>query len=287
MHLGVVIPQTELPDPRHVVSLAQAAEASGFEYVLVYDHVLGADRSTRPDFWGPYDIDDPFHEPFVILGHLAALTSLELWTGVLILPQRQAVLVAKQAAEVDLLCGGKLRLGVGIGWNGVEYEALGEDFSNRGRRYEEQIALLRQLWTERVVTFRGDYHTVDSAGLAPMPVQRPIPIWMGGLPNARVLERIGRLGDGWISLTPPGRGLEEGWEAVRAAASAVGRPDGAVGLQGTIQPGADASTERIRRQAARWEAVGATHLSVSGLGAGRSPSEHVAFVRAAAEALFG
>ncbi|MHB8594694.1 MAG: LLM class flavin-dependent oxidoreductase, partial [Acidimicrobiales bacterium] len=143
MRLGVVIPQTEMPDPTDVVALVRTAEEAGFEYVVVYDHVIGADRSTRPDYWGPYDISDPFHEPLVILGHLAAHTNLELFTGILILPQRQTVLVAKQAAEVDLLCGGRLRLGVGIGWNAVEYEALGEDFSNRGARYEEQVELLR------------------------------------------------------------------------------------------------------------------------------------------------
>jgi probable F420-dependent oxidoreductase len=206
---------------------------------------------------------------------------------VLILPQRQTVLVAKQAAEVDVLCEGRLRLGVGIGWNEVEYEALGEDFTNRGVRYEEQVELLRRLWTEEIVTFRGRFHTVDRAGILPMPVQRPIPLWMGGLPGARVLERIGRLADGWISLTPPGRGLEEAWVSVQEAAEAAGRLPGAVGLQGTIQPGADASAERIRRQAARWEALGATHLSVSGLGAGRSPAEHRDFVKAAAIALLG
>lgn len=287
MHLGVVLPQTELPDPRDVVALARASEDAGFEYVLVYDHVVGADRVARSDFVGPYDIGDPFHEPMVILGHLAGCVGLDLWTGVLILPQRQTVLVAKQAAEVDVLCGGKLRLGVGVGWNAVEYEALGEDFHDRGARYEEQVEVLRLLWTQEMVTFAGRYHTVDRVGILPMPVQRPIPLWMGGLPNPRVLARIGRLADGWISLTPPGRGLEEAWVAVQAAATEAGRPPGAVGLQGTIQPGADASAERIRRQAARWEAAGATHLSVSGLGAGRGAAEHIAFVRSAAEALLG
>jgi len=287
VRFGVVIPQIEMPDPTDVVALSVAAEEAGFEYLLAYDHVIGADRAAHPGFWGPYDVGDPFHEPFVILGHLAARTSLELWTGVLILPQRQTVLVAKQAAEVDLLSGGRLRLGVGVGWNAVEYEALGQDFTNRGARYEEQVTLLRRLWTEESVNFEGRFHTVHGAGILPLPVQRPIPLWMGGLSGPKVLERIGTMADGWIALTTPGQGLEEGWATVTAAAERAGRPPGAVGLQGTIQPGEDASPERLRRQAGRWEAVGATHLSVSGMGGGRSPAEHVAFVKAAGQVLLG
>ncbi|MHB8594912.1 MAG: LLM class flavin-dependent oxidoreductase, partial [Acidimicrobiales bacterium] len=150
-----------------------------------------------------------------------------------------------------------------------------------------QVELLRRLWTEEVVSFQGRFHNVDHAGILPMPVQRPIPLWMGGLPVPRVLERIGRMADGWISLTPPGQGLEEAWTTVLAAAERAGRPAGAVGLQGTIQPGDDADAERLRRQAARWEEAGATDLSVSGLGAGRSPGEHGDFVKAAADALLG
>lgn len=281
----MLIPQIEMPDPRHVVAVAEAAQAAGFAHLVVYDHVLGAERSSRPDYWGPYDAGDPFHEPFVMFGRLSGHVDLELWTGVLVLPQRQTALVAKQAAEVDVLCGGRLRLGVGVGWNALEYDALGEDFTSRGARYEEQVELLRALWTEEIVTFKGKFHSVDRMGINPMPVQRPIPLWMGGITGPRVLDRIGRLSDGWIAMTTPGRGLEEAWETVQAAAAAAGRPPGAVGLHGIIQPGADASAERIRRQAARWQAAGATHLSVSGMGGGRSPDDHVAFVKQAAAAL--
>ena len=152
--------------------------------------------------------DTTFHEPFVLFGYLAAITSLELVTGIIILPQRQTALVAKQAAEVDLLTNGQFRLGVGLGWNAVEYEALGKDFTNRGARMDEQIELLRRLWTEATVTFDGEFERVTGAGLAPLPVQRPIPIWIGGS-STRAYQRIGRLADGWFPMTPPGPKLDE------------------------------------------------------------------------------
>src|SRR5205823_7188171 len=194
---------------------------------IVYDHVLGADPTGRPN-WQGYTYKDMFHEPFVLFGYLAALTQLELVTAVLILPQRQAVLVAKQAAEVDVLTGGRLRLGVGIGWNDIEYQALGVDFASRAALYEEQVELMRRLWTEDSVTFEGSFHHVDRAGILPRPVQQPIPVWMGGGTRRRVLERIGRLSDGWICNTPPGHGLEEALPVVRAAAADAGRSPSAV-----------------------------------------------------------
>ena len=201
-----------MPSPANMAALAELAEACGLHHVLVYDHVVGIDRGRRPDFVGPYDVHDPFHEPLVFLGHLAGRVSLELWTGVLVLPQRQTVVVAKQAAQVDLLCSGNLRLGVGTGWNAAEYEALGEDFATRAVRYEEQVDLLRRLWTEEVVDFEGRFHRVRGAGLAPMPRQRPIPLWMGGGTGTAVLERIGRLADGWIAaFTRPGPSWTGPW----------------------------------------------------------------------------
>src|SRR5438105_2091500 len=194
MRIGVVFPQTEIgSDPSVIRDYAQAAESIGYKHLLVYDHVLGASTEHRPDWRGPYTSETPFHEPFVLFGYLAAITQqLELVMGVLVLPQRQTALVAKQAAEVDVLSGGRLRLGVGIGWNQVEYEALGEDFHNRGKRIEEQITLLRELWTEPVVDFTGRWHRVAEAGVNPLPMQRPIPIWMGGYADV-VLERAGRM----------------------------------------------------------------------------------------------
>ncbi len=199
MKIGAVFPQTEIGnDPAVIRDYAQAVEGMGFDHILAFDHVLGANAANRPDWSGPYTHEHAFHEIFVLFGFLAAVTErIGLMTGILILGQRQTALVAKQAAAVDVLSKGRLRLGVGIGWNPVEYEALGEDFTNRGRRSEEQIALLRALWTEPLVTFEGKWHKVPDAGLNPLPVQRPIPLWLGGRAEP-VLKRIGRIGDGWI-----------------------------------------------------------------------------------------
>ncbi len=211
MQLGAVFPQTEIgADPAAVRDFAQAAEAMGYEHLLVFDHVLGADPSKRESWDRPYSHTDMFHEPFVLFGYLAAFTeTIQMTTGILILPQRQTALVAKQAAAVDVLTGGRLRLGVGIGWNDVEYEALGENFANRGRRSEEQIELMRLLWTQDVVDFQGRYHKVTHAGINPLPVQRPIPIWFGG-GAPKVVERIGRLGDGWFpQFQPDSAGQEQ------------------------------------------------------------------------------
>ncbi len=213
MRVGVVLPQLEIGnDPAKIKEYALAAEAMGYTDLVAYDHVLGADPD-RPGGWrGPYTYRSAFHEPFVLFGFLAGVTSrIRFAPGVLILPQRQTALVAKQAAELDVLSGGRLRLGIGLGWNTVEYESLGENFRNRGRRIEEQVAVMRLLWTQELVDYRGQWHRIDRAGLNPLPVQRPIPIWMGG--NAEVaVRRIAHLADGWFShlhLTPkdqiPGR----------------------------------------------------------------------------------
>ena len=215
MRVGVVFPQTELGgDPGAVRAYGQRVEALGFTHLLAYDHVVGADPEVHKGWQGPYDVHTTFHEPLVMFGYLAAVTTtLELVTGVIILPQRQTVLVAKQAAEVDLLSGGRFRLGVGLGWNAVEYEALGEDFTNRGRRSEEQVEVMRRLWTEESVTLDGRYHHVTGAGLAPLPVQRPIPVWFGAASD-RAYERAGRLGDGWFPMMEPGPGLDYAREQV-------------------------------------------------------------------------
>ena len=178
MKLGVVFPQTEIgADPVAVRDYVQAAESLGYDHMIAYDHVLGANAASRPGWEGTYQHTDMFHEPFVLFGYLAGITrSIEFVTGIVILPQRQTVLVAKQAAEVDVLSGGRLRLGIGIGWNAIEYEALGEDFHNRGRRSEEQIELMRALWTQELVTYEGRWHKVTDAGLNPLPARRPIPV---------------------------------------------------------------------------------------------------------------
>ena len=266
MRIGVVFPQTELGgDPGAVRAYGQRVEELGYTHILAYDHVLGADPQVHRDWKGPYDIDTTFHEPFVMFGYLAAITSLELVTGIIILPQRQAVLVAKQAAEVDLLTGGRFRLGVGLGWNAVEYEALGEDFTNRGRRSEEQVELMRRLWTERSVTFTGRHHTVTGAGLAPPPVQRPIPVWFG-VASDRAYERAGRLGDGWFPMMRPGPRLDHAREQVQRAAANAGRDPGSLGMEGRVDWTGD--RDAIAADIAAWKAAGATHLSVNTMKAG-------------------
>lgn len=287
--LGVIFPQTEIgPDLDLAERFVRTAEEVGFKYLVAYDHVLGADATSRPDWGGPYTSQSQFHEPFVFFGYLAAMTDLELMPGVLILPQRQTALVAKQAAEVDVLTRGKFRLGVGIGWNDVEYDALGVDFKTRAARYEEQIEVLRLLWTQETVTFNGEFHSIDRAGILPMPVQRPIPIWIGGSADRRVVDRIGRLGDGWVCNTPPGRGFEDAVEIIRAAATDAGRDPEAIGIQGIVQPRvADDVAAALQKQYGRWVGAGARYISVSGLNGGRTPDEHIEFLKVAAGALLG
>jgi probable F420-dependent oxidoreductase len=285
MRIGVVFPQTEIgADPGAVRAYAETVAGLGFSHVLAYDHVLGADPGVHAPWHGPYDVHTTFHEPMVLFGHLAAITSLELVTGIIILPQRQTALVAKQAAEVDLLTGGRFRLGVGLGWNAVEYEALGKDFTNRGRRIEEQVTLMRRLWTEPSVTFAGDFEHVTGAGLAPPPAQRPIPVWFGAQ-SPRALDRAGRLADGWFPQVPPGPKLDEARAQVESAAVSAGRDPATLGMEGRVswQPVGAAT---LVDHAGRWREAGATHLSVNTMGAGLGPVDgHLAALTQAAAAL--
>jgi len=276
MRIGAVFPQIEIgPDPGAVKAFAQAAEQMGYTHLLAFDHVVGANRASRPGFDGPYDHESLFHEPLVLFGYLAGLTSrIELTTGVIILPQRQAVLVAKQAAEVDVLSHGRLRLGIGIGWNDVEYEALGENFKNRGRRSEEQVELMQRLWTEPLVTFEGKYHKVTDAGLNPLPVQRPIPVWFGGQAEA-VLDRVARLGQGWFPLGKPDERMGTKIERLREKTRAAGRDPAAVGIESWVAIGTKPE-EEWAAQARAWRDLGATHLSVYTVGGNRSsPDGHI------------
>ena len=280
MQLGAIFPQTEIgADPIAVRDFAQAAEAMGYEHLLVFDHVLGADPSKRESWDRPYSHSDMFHEPFVLFGYLAGVTDkIQMTTGVLILGQRQTALVAKQAAEVDVLTGGRLRLGIGIGWNHVEYEALGEDFSNRGRRSVEQIRLLRALWTEEVISFDGRYHQVSHAGINPLPVQRPIPIWFGGGAD-RVMRRIGRLADGWFPQFQPDSQGQEQLAKMREYAKAAGRDPGDIGIEGRVSV-ASGSPDEWAKSAAAWDEMGASHLSVNTMRAGLSgPDQHIEAIR--------
>jgi len=285
VNVGVVFPQTEIGADRAAVrAYAERVEELGFTHLLAYDHVLGADPAVHGESDRPYDVRSTFHEPLVLFGYLAALTSLELVTGIIILPQRQTALVAKQAAEVDLLTGGRFRLGIGLGWNPVEYEALGKSFTDRGRRMTEQVALLRRLWTEPSVTFRGDHEIVTGAGLAPLPVQRPIPVWFGAQSRPAYV-RAGRLGDGWFPQVPPGARLDEARAVVAQAAAAAGRDPARIGMEGRVSWGSGGPDQLIDH-VDRWRAAGASHLSVNTMGAGlRSVDGHLAALAAAAEAL--
>jgi len=277
MKLGVVFPQTEIgSDPAVIRDYAQAAESAGYDHLLVFDHVLGG-KLERFDKLGripPYTDQSPFHEVFVLFGYLGACTRrLGLVTGIVILPQRQTALVAKQAAAVDVLTGGRLRLGVGIGWNHVEYEALREDFHTRGRRVSEQIAVMRKLWTEPVVTFKGSYHHLDRAGINPLPVQRPIPVWMGGMAEP-VLKRVAQISDGWFPQFQPGDEASHTLDRVRAYIKESGRPLSAVGIEGRFSYGIGGPTEWAKR-AREWRDLGATHLSVNTMGAGLTARGHI------------
>jgi probable F420-dependent oxidoreductase len=267
--LGAIFPQAEIGnDPAAIRDYAQAAEALGYDHLLVYDHVLG----TTPErfegrFQPPYTHETPFHEPFVLFGYLAAITSrIELTTGILVLPQRQTALVAKQAAAVDVLSGGRLRLGVGIGWNFVEYEALGESFRNRGRRVEEQVAVLRKLWKEPLVDFEGRYHRIQQAGINPRPARGEIPVWMGGMADAAV-TRIARIADGWFPQFGPDTRGGERIARFREDVRAAGRRLEDVGIEARISLFSTPEGEWERALAA-WRSLDVTHLSFNTMRAG-------------------
>jgi probable F420-dependent oxidoreductase len=285
MQIGVVFPQTEIgADAGAVRAYALRVQELGYAHLIAYDHVVGADPAVHRGWQGPYDLHSTFHEPLVLFGYLAGLTSLELVTGIIILPQRQTALVAKQAAEVDLLTGGRFRLGVGLGWNAVEYEALGKTFSDRGRRVDHQVELLRRLWTQPSVSYEsGDEH-VTGAGLCPLPVQRPIPIWFGAA-SPPAYRRAGRLGDGWFPLVPPGPKLDEARALVEAAAVDAGRDPGTLGLEGRVNWG-EGGVTALADHANRWRTIGATHLTVNTMGAGfGSVDGHLDALASAAEVL--
>jgi probable F420-dependent oxidoreductase len=283
MRAGAVFPQLEIGiDPEVVAKYAHTVEELGYDRLVIFDHVLGAD-SNRPGGWtGAYDHRSAFHEPLVLFGYLAAITSrLRLATAILVLPQRQTPLVAKQAAEVDVLTRGRLILGVGIGWNQVEYEALGMSFTNRGKRIEEQIALLRELWTHEVVDFKGRWHRIDRAGINPLPVQRPIPIWMGGGWDRQkraitepALRRIAKIADGWFTHLPPNEDGRAGMEAFRHLVREEGRDPANVPVEGRL-PAAKSGPEEWKRGIDAFQQMGMTSVELNTMGAGyRNIDEH-------------
>jgi probable F420-dependent oxidoreductase len=286
MHIGVVFPQTEIGADRGAIrAYAEGVEELGYHHILAYDHVLGADPAAHPGWSGPYSHTDTFHEPFALFGFLAGVCALELVTGVIVLPQRQTALVAKQAAEIDILTNGRFRLGVGIGWNHVEYEALGADFTTRGRRVEEQVELMRQLWTKPSLTFRGEFHQVTGAGIAPLPVQRPIPVWFGANRAPRALRRAGRLGDGWMPQFQPGPELDAAIAHVHEGARSVGRDPASLGMEGRLPVRRD-TLAQVKELVDGWRDVGATHLCISTMDAGlRDVDEHLELLASTMAAL--
>ena len=278
MKLGAVFPQTESgTDVAALRDYLQTVEAMGCDYLLAFDHVLGH-RPPDPATWlGPYTDSHSFHEILTFFAWAAAITErIELFTGILILPQRQATLAAKQAAEIDILSGGRLRLGVGIGWNQVELEGMGMRFSDRGRRVEEQIRLMRALWTQEQVDFDGQYHQLRQTGINPLPVQRPIPLWIGGYADV-VLRRAARLADGML----PGSDLAEGRSRVprlRQYLADEGRDPDDFGINVWLNAG-----ELERAQWAdfvgEWRELGATHIALDTMNAGcASLPAHLALV---------
>jgi probable F420-dependent oxidoreductase len=288
MKIGVVYPQTEVQhDPAWVRSFATHVEALGYDHVIAYDHILGVDPRNPEAVRGPYGIEDAFLSPLLLFSCMAAVTNeLEFATGILVLPQRDAVLVAKQAATLDILSGGRLRLGVGVGWNSAEFLALGADFSNRGRRIEEQVNVLRELWTKPVVQFIGEWYQLDHVGIRPLPLQRPIPVWFGGYVDV-VLKRVARIGDGWF---PGFSNVEEAKPVLDRLASYVeaqGRRREEVGIEVRIRYG-DGDLDALGAEVEAWSKLEITHLSINTMRCGlKNQDDHLKAIERFAELLPG
>jgi probable F420-dependent oxidoreductase len=289
MKLGVSLFARELGNDRVAIrDFAQAVEGAGYNHVLTAEHVMGG----HPDRQNPgervHTYEQPYYEPFVLLGFIAGCTnSLEVVTSILILPQRQTGVVAKQAAQLDILTGGRLRLGIGIGRNWMEYEALNENFKNRGRRVEEQVEVLRRLWTDELVTFEGRWHHLDRMGLNPMPIQRPIPIWMGTYTQIveNAVKRVARIADGWFPQFPPGDELRAVVQRLHGYAREAGRDPSSIGIEGGLRASADEGPEAWQKQAEAWKALGATHLRVSLVGEFPSTQGKIDALRRVSDAL--
>jgi probable F420-dependent oxidoreductase len=276
MRIGVVFPQTEFGnDPIAVRDYAQTTEGLGFTHILAYDHVLGVNPN-RPEGWtGPYNHKHSFLEPFVLFSYMAAVTQrIEFATGILILPQRQTALVAKQAATLDVLSNGRLRLGVGIGWNSVEFTTLNQDFHNRGKRIEEQVDLLRLLWSQPLIEFSGRWHTIPDAGINPLPVQRSIPIWFGGRAEA-ALRRAAKMGEGWMASSLNQEQAKTTIDTIQDYLGIFGRNKSDFGIEAIVSYGNGDPTVLLS-SIQDWQSLGATHISINTMGCGfQKPSEHI------------
>jgi len=287
MQIGAVFPHNEIgTDPGAIKAFAQGVEALGISHLLIYDHVLGADPDREGGFRGPYDKDVAFHEPFTTFAFIAAVTDqLEMITTVMILPQRQTVLAAKQAAEVALLSNNRFRLGVGVGWNEVEYIGLNETFTNRGRRQAEQVEVMRKLWSEDSLDYTGEYHRIDKASINPRPSQ-PIPVWFGGSAPA-LLDRVARLGDGWIPLMGANEKAQACIDTIKATREAAGLSFDNFGIQAQAQY-AGGSPERWQKHAQAWQDMGCTHIAIATHNAGPTDVDgHLSRIREYQDALSG
>lgn len=283
IRIGIIYPQNELGgDPVAVRRIGLATEELGFDHLLAYDHVVGATHDREPRLWGPYTENDPFHDPFVLFSFLAGITErIDFVSGILILPQRQTVLVARQAADLDLLSGGRFRLGAGIGWNYVEYDALGQDFHTRGKRLEEQITLLRRLWSEPLVEFSGSFDRVDRAALNPQP-ERTIPVWLGGFAEV-ALRRAAKLGDGFIFADGAADAFEQAGK-LRQFLHQAGRENDDFGLHCNMLKAKTPAD--VIETARRWQDIGGTHVSVNTMGKGfTTAQEHLDYIGEVAEAV--
>jgi probable F420-dependent oxidoreductase len=281
MKIGIIYPQTELQgDPEAVRRIGLATEELGFDHLLTYDHVLGATRDREPKLTGPYSDKHPFHDPFVMFAYLAGITQrIELVTGILILPQRQTALVARQAADLDLLSHERFRLGVGIGWNYVEYESLGQDFHTRGKRVDEQINLLRRLWSEPLVDFTGQFDRIDRAALNPRP-RRMIPIWLSGFVDA-ALRRAAAIGDGFIFSAGAGDAFEKA-SRLRGFLKEAGRSEIDFGFHCNLL--LEKNPQALVDTAARWRDAGGTHVSISTMGQSfATTDQHIDYMKRVAE----
>lgn len=280
MKIGLVYPQTEFgSDPGAIRDYAQTAEELGFTHILAYDHILGANPD-RPGGWeGPYTYQHQFHEPLVLFSFMAGFTrNIEFTTGVIILPQRQTAVFAKQAATLDVLSGGRLRVGIGLGWNEVEYIALDQEFGNRGKRLEEQVQVMRELWTKPLVKLQGNWHQIPDAGINPLPVQRPIPLWFGGSAQA-MLDRLARLGDGWMPMYRRAEDAKPALEKIYTTMEKVGRKPQELGIEPRLHYG-PGNPQTWHEIIAGWQTAEATHLSINTMGCGfDTPQKHLAAVK--------
>ncbi len=282
MKLGIIYPQTELQgDPQAVKAIGQAVEELGFDFLVGYDHVVGATHDREPKLWGPYTDKHPFHDPLMMFSYLAGNTQrLEFVTGILILPQRQTALVARQAADLDLLSNQRFRMGVGIGWNYVEYDALGQNFKTRGKRVEEQIELLRRLWNEPLVDFTGEFDCLERVALNPRPKQN-IPIWLGGFADV-ALQRAAKIADGFIFADGAADAFEQ-CEKLQEYLEQNGRTGESFGMQCNMLKAQ--TPEAVLDTATRWQSAGGNHAAVNTMGLGFSTvDQHITYIEKIAEA---